>query len=49
MSLVTRATMWSSSRHFGLVERYLIVLQQCSQVYGQEYPDALRLADALYT
>ena len=48
MSLVTRATTWSASRHFCLVEQHLIVVQQCSQVYGQEYPDKLRVADALY-
>ena len=38
---MTRATTWSASRHFCLVERHLIVEQHCSQVYGQENPDKL--------
>ena len=38
---------WSSSRHFCLVERNLIVVQQCSQLYRQEYPHKPREANAL--
>ena len=48
MSLVARATTWSACRRFCLVKRHLIVVQ-CSQVYGQEYPDKLRVANAFYT